>query len=67
MSALLAIVRDATDLKVEARAAWLDAMRRARTKHTLEEVGEAAGLTKAGVRYALDPDRKTTTKERSTR
>ncbi len=36
---------------------YLDAIREARDAgHTLEAIGQAAGITKNGVRYLLNPD-----------
>ena len=36
---------------------YLDAIRAAREAgHTLQEIGKAAGITKNGVRYLLNPD-----------
>lgn len=58
MSALLDIVAEARELRESAEANFAKAIVRARAgKHTLEEIGRAAGLKKAGVAYILKRER----------
>lgn len=58
MSALLDIVAEARELREAAEREWRNAIVRARAgKHTLEEIGRAAGLKKAGVAYILKRER----------
>lgn len=56
MSRLLAAVTRAATRRADADRAYRAAINAARSKHTLEEIGTAAGLTKQGVRYLLFPD-----------
>ena len=54
MSALLDIVAEARELREAAEANFAKAIVRARAgRHTLEEIGRAAGLKKAGIAYIL--------------
>lgn len=51
---LLEIVSEARELRDAAEREWRNAIVRARAgRHTLEEIGRAAGLKKAGVAYVL--------------
>lgn len=57
MSRLLSAVTRATQRARTAEQARLQAMRAAREAgHNMTEIGRAAGLTKQGVRYLLNPD-----------
>ena len=57
MSRLLTAVRRAAQKRTQADTAYREAIRAAREAgHTLEETGQAAGLTRQGVRYLLNPD-----------
>ena len=56
MSRLLAAVTRATRQRELAEEQYRNAIELARSRHTLEEIGNAAGLTKQGVRYLLFPD-----------
>ena len=56
MSKLLSAVTRAANRRTAADEGYRAAIRAARTSHTLEEIGRAAGLTKQGVRYLLNPD-----------
>lgn len=54
---VLGAVRRATTKRAQADAAYRAAIRAARDAgHTLEAIGQAAGLTRAGVHYLLRPD-----------
>jgi hypothetical protein len=63
MSRLLSTVTRAARKRAQADADYRAAIAAARNGHTLEEIGQAAGLTKQGVRYLLFPDPR---KERKT-
>ena len=57
MSAALSAVKHAARKRVSAETVYRDSIRAAREAgHTLEAIGQAAGLTKNGVRYLLNPD-----------
>lgn len=57
MSRLLSAVRRAATRLTDAETARLDAIHAARAEgHTLDAIGQAAGLTRQGVRYLLNPD-----------
>lgn len=57
MSKPLTAVRRATHKREQAYGEYLDAIRAARaTGHTLQEIADASGLTRQGVRYLLHPD-----------
>ena len=56
MSRLLSAVRRAAHRRQAAEMAYRRAIVEAREEHTLEAIGQAAGLTKNGVRYLLYPD-----------
>lgn len=56
MSRLLSAVTRAANRRTDADRAYRQAIEAARSQHTLEEIGRAAGLTKQGVRYLLFPD-----------
>lgn len=63
MSKLLTAVRRAAAARKTADTKYREAIHAAYPEHTLEEIGNAAGLGKTGVRYLLHPDPR---KERKT-
>ena len=57
MDRSLSAVKHAARKRVSAEAVYRDSIRAAReTGHTLEAIGQAAGITKNGVRYLLITD-----------
>ena len=57
MSAILSTVRRAANRRQDAETAYRAAVRAAREAgHTLSEIGNALGCTKANVHYLLNPD-----------
>lgn len=57
MSKLLTAVKHATRKREQADAAYRQSIQAARaTGHTLQEIADASGLTRQGVRYLLHPD-----------
>ncbi len=56
MSRLLSAVTRAAKKRADADRDYRDAIAAARERHTLEEIGRAAGITKQGARYLLHPD-----------
>jgi predicted transcriptional regulator len=57
MSKPLTTVKQATRKREQADAAYRQAIQAARaTGHTLQEIADASGLTRQGVRYLLHPD-----------
>lgn len=57
MSKPLTIVKHATRKREQADTAYRQAIQAARaTGHTLQEIADASGLTRQGVRYLLHPD-----------
>ena len=57
MSAILSTVRRAANRRQDAETAYRAAVRAAREAgHTLEEIGKAAGISKHGAHYLLNPD-----------
>ena len=56
MTVLLETVSRTRAEKDEADAAFLAALRKARKSHSWAELSGAAGLTKSGVRYLIDPN-----------
>lgn len=62
MSALLDIVREARDLRDSANVELRRAIIRARSQHTLEEIGRAAGLGKQRISQIVNQHREENTK-----
>ena len=64
MSRLLTAIRRAQKHRTAAYAEYLAAIQAAYPEHTLDEIGKAAGITRQGARYLLNPDRATTRESR---
>ena len=56
MSRLLRAVTRAQAKRQAAYDQYVQAVEAAHKEHTLEEIGQAAGITRQGVRYLLNPD-----------
>jgi hypothetical protein len=63
MSKLLTAITRAANKRAAADREYRQAIHNARATHTLEEIGQAAGISKQGARYLLFPDPR---KERKT-
>ena len=55
MSHLLDAVREGRDLRDATQAAFVQAVRRAKVKHSYREVADAAGMTRSGIQRVLRP------------